>query len=107
MSNNQVGERIRELREYQKYTREALAEKVDISTKFLYEIETGKKKFSADILCRISKELSVSCDYIMLGEDSTHRSNEKITCVLESLEPKQVGMIQNILKILTDMCDVT
>ncbi len=42
--NIRVGERIRELREIQNYTREVLAEKVEISAKFLYEIETGKKR---------------------------------------------------------------
>ena len=106
MSNNQVGDRIRELRELQNYTREALAEKVDISAKFLYEIETGKKGFSAEILCRISKALSVSCDYIMLGEDNAHHSKEKISCVLEMLEPKQVSKMQDIVKILYEMCKV-
>lgn len=107
MSNNQVGERIRELREIQNFTREALAEKVDISAKFLYEIEVGKKGFSADTLCRISKALSVSCDYIMLGEDNAaHRGNEKIICVLEMLEPKQVSKMQDIVKILYEMCNV-
>ncbi len=105
MSNIQVGERIRELREIQNYTREALAEKVDISAKFLYEIEVGKKGFSADTLCRISKALSVSCDYIMYGEEKEHRGKEKIICVLEMLEPKQVSKIQDILKILSSMCD--
>ncbi len=105
MSNIQVGDRIRELREIQNYTREGLAEKVDISSKFLYEIETGKKGFSADTLCRLSKALSVSCDYIMWGEEKEHRSTEKIICVLEMLEPKQVSKIQDILKILYTMCD--
>lgn len=88
MSRIQVGERIRELREIKNYTREGLAEKVDISAKFLYEIEAGKKGFSADTLCRISKALSVSCDYIMLGEETEHRSTEKIVCVLEMMGPK-------------------
>ena len=106
MSNNQAGDRIRELRELQNYTREALAEKVDISAKFLYEIEVGKKGFSAETLCRISKALSVSCDYIMLGEDNAHHSNEKIICVLEMLEPKQVSKMQDIVKILYEMCKV-
>lgn len=106
MTNNQVGERIRELREMQNYTREAFAEKVDISVKFLYEIEMGKKGFSADTLCRISKALSVSCDYIMYGEEEEHRSREKILCVLEKLEPKQISKIHDILKILSSMCDV-
>ena len=45
MSGAQIGERIRELREVQNYTREVFAEKAGISSKFLYEIETGKKGF--------------------------------------------------------------
>lgn len=105
MSSIEVGERIRELRESQNYTREGLAEKVDISAKFLYEIEVGKKGFSADTLCRMSQALSVSCDYIMYGEEKEHRSAEKIICVLEMLEPKQVSKVQDILRLLCDMCN--
>ncbi len=105
MSNIEIGERIRELREIQNYTREGLAEKVDISAKFLYEIEVGKKGFSADTLCRISKALSVSCDYIMYGEEKEHCSKEKIICVLEMLEPRQVSKMQDILKILSNMLE--
>lgn len=106
MASIQIGERIRELREIQNYTREGFTEKVDISAKFLYEIEVGKKSFSADTLCRIAKALSVSCDYIMFGEDAEYRGGEKITCVLEKLEPKQVSRMQDILKILCDMCAI-
>lgn len=105
MSNVQIGARIRELREIQHYTREGLAEKVDISAKFLYEIEAGKKGFSAETLCRISKALSVSCDYIMLGEEKEHRGSEKIICVLEMLEPKQVSRMKDLIRILCDMCE--
>lgn len=105
MSDIRIGERIRELREAQNYTREAFAEKVDISAKFLYEIETGKKGFSADILRRISEALSVSCDYIIFGEETGHYASEKIRCVLESMKPSQVCQIQNILQILYEMCD--
>ena len=105
MSQMKRGERIRELREIQNYTREAFAEKIDISPKFLYEIETGKKGFSADVLGRISKALSISCDYIMFGEDVKHYGNEKIICVLETLQPAQVSQMQSIKKMLCDMCD--
>lgn len=105
MASIQIGERIRELREIQGYTREGLAEKIDISSKFLYEIEVGKKSFSADTLCRISKALSVSCDYIMLGEETEHRNAEKVICVLEMLGPKQVSRVHDLLKILSQLCD--
>ena len=37
----EVGNRIRLLRERKRYTRENLAEKAGISSKFLYEIEIG------------------------------------------------------------------
>ena len=106
MSITEIGERIRELREIQNFTREGFSEKVGISAKFLYEIEAGKKGFSADTLCRIASALSVSCDYIMYGEEKEHRSKEKIICVLEMLEPRQVSKMQDILKILYSMLEV-
>lgn len=105
MSNTEIGERIRELREIQNFTREGFSEKVGISAKFLYEIEVGKKGFSADTLCRIARALSVSCDYIMFGEEKEHRSKEKIVCVLEMLEPRHVSKMQDILKILYSMLE--
>lgn len=51
----------------------------------------------------MSEVLSVSCDYILLGEDKEHRTSEKIICVLETLEPKQMSRMQEILKILYDI----
>lgn len=105
MSDKKIGERIRELREIQNFTREGFSEKVGISAKFLYEIEVGKKGFSADTLCRIAKALSVSCDYIMYGEEKEHRSKEKIVSVLEMLEPRQISKMQDILKILYSMLE--
>lgn len=106
MSDIHIGERIRELRERQNYTREVFAEKVDISSKFLYEIETGKKGFSADTLCRIAKALTVSCDYIMLGDKMEHRDNEEIICVLEKLEPTQISQMQDLVKTLYEICNL-
>ena len=71
---NGVGVRIRELREINRYTREKFAEMVEISPKFLYEIETGQKGFSADTLYRISQGLSVNCEYILTGNITPYGS---------------------------------
>lgn len=71
MDNNlckQAGERIRKIRKIRGYSRDRLAERTGISSKFLYEIEQGKKRFSAEALCLIAEVLEVSCDYIMLGK---------------------------------------
>lgn len=105
MSDMHIGERIRKLRESRNYTREALAEKADISAKFLYEIETGKKGFSAETLYKISRALCVSCDFIMRGEKGERSENQEIIYVLEMLEPKQVRKIRDILSILSQICD--
>lgn len=105
MSNKLVGQRIWELRVLHNYTRETLAEMVDISAKFLYEIETGKKGFSAETLSRLSKALSVSCDYIMFGEEKERRGMENVMCALETVGPKQRSRMQDILRILYDMCE--
>lgn len=105
MSDSSIGERIRELRELQHYTREALAEKVDISAKFLYEIEAGKKGFSADTLGRLAQALSISCDYILFGEETEHRGLEKIICILELMNPKQRSRMQELIQVMIALCD--
>lgn len=100
-----VGERIRELREGHCYTREWFAEVVDISSKFLYDLETGKKGCSADVIYRISKALSVSVEYLMTGEDTEHQGTEKLICVLEMIEPKKKSQITELLQLINRMCE--
>ena len=105
MERKKIGNRIRELREMHNYTREGMAEMVEISPKFLYEIESGKKGFSSDVLCKIARTLTVSCDYIMYGEEHSLRNGEKIYYILNQLETEQAIKIQFILKMLIEICD--
>ena len=98
--NSQISCRIRTLRETQNYTQHAFAEKVGISTKFLYEIESHHKGFSADTLAKISKALSVSCDFLMTGVELPGRNNEKIMGILRQLEPEQIALMVELLETL-------
>ncbi|MBE7056355.1 MAG: helix-turn-helix transcriptional regulator [Ruminococcaceae bacterium] len=77
-----IGERIQLLRTIKGYSREAFAEQVGISPKFLYEIEKGNKGFSSKILLQISNALSVTCDCIISGTISENCDKE----VLEIFE---------------------
>lgn len=74
MENVVIGKRIKGLRLKRKMTREDLSEAADISVSFLYEIETGKKSFSAYTLGNLAKALNVEADYILLGNmvESAH-----------------------------------
>ncbi len=63
-----MGERVAMIRLQRGLSREELAEQAGISSKFLYEIENGKKGFSALILYDLCQALDVTSKYIMTGE---------------------------------------
>lgn len=105
MINEDIGKRIRQLRESRNQTREELAEKSEISTKFLYEIEMGKKGLSADTLLKISKALSCNCDYLLTGKNPENDKLHNITRILEGFEGKQLQKVERILKLIRDIND--
>lgn len=103
MENEDIGQRIMMLRKKCNYTREQLAAMSNISSKFLYEVENGKKRFSADVLCRLAKCLDVSCDYIMFGENALYSEEYQLEVLLHQIDVKDIKVI---LKILLIMCDL-
>ncbi len=64
-----MGERISMIRVSRGLSREELAERAGISSKFLYEIESGKKGFSALTLYGLCMALDVPGRYLMTGEE--------------------------------------
>lgn len=92
----QAGGRIRSLRESRGYTREQLAEIADISPKFLYDIETGKKGFSARTLSMLADGLDVSCDYIIYGTVE-YESRTELDYVLNRFPDDKIDKIIRIL----------
>jgi len=91
----EAGKRIREIREANRYTREKLAEITSVSPEFLYEIESGRKGFSAITLFRIVEALPTSYSYILSGK-YTDKSNK--FDIIDLLERDQVDQIYNLLK---------
>lgn len=96
----EAGIRIQTLRVKQGYSRENLAELANISDKFLYEMETGKKGFSADILYRVAESLHVSCDYILTGSSKEPRINKDLAGTIELFDEQQVGKLIRLLEIV-------
>ena len=103
-----AGTRVRYARELNHFTREELAEYAGISAKFLYEIESGKKGFSSDVLSahtllNICKALDVSCDYIMTG-GGEYTCDQEVITIIESFDASQ---IPNVKKILTQLLELS
>lgn len=65
-----IGTRIRECRELMGYTREQLAEKINVSPRFVYDIELGNKGMSVETLSKIGQALDVPVDYILFGRQA-------------------------------------
>lgn len=91
------GARIHSVRNMRGYTREELAELANISPKFLYELENGKKGFSGVVLYNICKALQVDCDYILTGE-TTKEYDKELLRVLELFEKDKTNHLANILR---------
>ena len=94
MNNEEIGLRIQEVRKERNMTREDLAEKAEISTKFLYEIEKGRKGLSAESAGKISKALFISCDYLLTGERNSKNSK------IEQLSSKQLKQLERMIKLI-------
>ena len=85
--NVTLGSRIKQLRKERGYTREAFAEKIDVSSRFLADLESGKVGVSISTLKQIALEMNVSSDFLI-----------GIT-VSENYNPEKEGIIMKINKI--------
>lgn len=82
--NIKIGARIREARESARMTREAFAERVDISAQFLTDIERGRMGASVETIVRICDVLGVTTDTILRAPDL----DEEVTA-------RQLGVLLN------------
>lgn len=99
----ETGLRIQKMRVKRGYTRDTVAELSGISTKFLYEIETGKKGFSASVLFRISKVLDVNCDYLLTGKRGKGNHSQKLLGALELFDEEQIHKLVQLLEIVYEI----
>lgn len=76
MNFNRIGRKIQEARINQNKTQEELAEKVGITSSFLSNIETGKRKPSFETLIQIAECLELSLDYLILDKDLDKKMKE-------------------------------
>lgn len=96
-----MGERIRKQRELMGYTREDLAEKIDVSVKFIADIELGNRKCSIETLIKLSETLNISTDYILLGKisDSKYFEEEMIEYLVRKCPKKNLPDLVEIIRI--------
>lgn len=66
----EIGARIKAYRKSISISQEKLAEMVDVSPHYIYEIERGSKSMSLETLMNLSVALQLSTDYILFGNQT-------------------------------------
>ena len=99
--NIQIGKRIKKLRLQREYTREYLAECADISAKFLYEVEAGKKGFSVYVLHRLAISLGVTVNYFLQDESQYMLSESEV--INKKLREEQQEKVDSFARMLYEL----
>ena len=92
-----IGARIRKQREYMGFTREQFAELLDVTPKFCSDIELGVKGMSIPTLCKISRILRLSTDYILFGKVE-FQSDNSLALLLKSCNDAERVYAEKLLK---------
>ncbi|MBO5232255.1 MAG: helix-turn-helix transcriptional regulator [Clostridia bacterium] len=99
MDKIEFGSRLREARNMAKFTQEQLAEKVNIGTTYVSDIERGAKFPSLSLFIKLVDALGVSSDFILRGEIEAGKNcvYDDITKKLDALTPKQRLGVVNLI----------
>ena len=97
-----IGAKFQSERERQKITREHMAEQINISSKFLYEIESGRKGFSCEIFRNMCKYLHVNADYI-LEEDDVASSQMRIETMTRDFSIEEMNYLVKMIEGIREM----
>ncbi len=87
---------VKTARESAGITIEALANKVDITERYLYRIENEGKKPSFDVLHKLVRELNISADSIFYPEKPSKDSEvEHLLRMLSACDERSIGSRQS------------
>lgn len=102
--NQILGARINLLRKNLKMTREKLAETIDVTPRFLADVEIGKVGVSLQTLKNLCIALSTSADYLLgLTDDSKENYADAMANKFLLVDPKYYPLINTVLNELISL----
>lgn len=99
-----LGEKVKICRKEKKLTREQLAEKIDVSVRFLADVEGGFVGVSLTTLKQLCDELCVSADYLIGNENV---ESDEYFALESKLHKIPVEKIKSVEKILDEIILIT
>ncbi|MCD7737163.1 MAG: helix-turn-helix domain-containing protein [Lachnospiraceae bacterium] len=105
MDLTEIGSRIKLARRKKKITQEKLADLVDVSPHYIYEIERGTKAMSLQTLEKISLQLHLSVDYLLWGDsapdpeknDKALRESDQLNHIINHLSASEKKAVTDVL----------
>ena len=104
--NIEIGLRIRSAREAAALTREKLAEYVEITPRFVADIERGSVGISVPNLKRICEVLHVSSDFILWGKPNSD-SRISIDERLKTVDSDCLEIIDKMVQYQLELIEIT
>ena len=103
MNLKEIGYRIKTIRKNNNLTQEQLAELINVSPHYIYELEKGLKKMSLDTLLAITLTFNTSADYILFGYTNNDLSFkydnlDQLDQMLQTLTSTQRKNVAEILR---------
>ena len=101
-----LGERVKNARRARGMTREQLAERIDVSVRFLADVEGGAAGVSLSTLKQLCDALFLSADHL-IGNDDAPSKNEYAAAAhaLEQIPLEQLPFVESILHEISKMVE--
>lgn len=95
-----LGKNIKEVRKSLKMTQEQLAEKIEVSTVFISQIESGSRKPSLETIYKLSIALKIKIDTLINTDYNTELPDDvtQLVDLLNMCSPKQRTFVTEISK---------
>lgn len=96
----QLGKRVKELRKHRGYTQESLAQRADISDKYLSEVERGECKVSVEVLNKVASGLHVNLHDLVNFDSANGRpqNEEQLIALIKNASDEELVMLQRVIK---------
>ncbi len=111
MNYELLGRHIREKRKEKKYTLEQLAEKLDVSTTFIGQIERAKGIPSLETLVKIANVLESSTDSLLFGNLNSKSGNnyfiKKISELTENFTSNEKEYILKSIQLFNELKNIS
>ena len=99
--NEILGARVKESRKLKKITREQLAEKINVSVRFLADVEVGAVGVSLSTLRELCFVLEVSADYLIGATEHLHNDEFDVAIQrLKRIPTAHLPQIEELLKVI-------